>query len=321
MTPLPSRLFDFQVNGFAQVDFQDPTITAADLITAARALRAHGLAGMFLTLVTNTGERLCAQFQRLESFRRSEPLLDDLIWGYHLEGPWLRPEVGYCGAHPREKMCAPSLALFDRLQAAAGGNIRLVTLAPEWPGSDLFIGELVRQGVHIALGHTNANDAEIDRAIAAGARFATHLGNGVPRILPRHDNVIQRLLARDELYACLIPDGIHLPPFVLKNLYRAKPAGRVLFTTDAISAAGAPPGTYSCNGMRVTVGPDLIVRDPGPSGGFAGSALTPDRGVALTAHFLDLSPAAARTLWSAAPISAFGLFERAGSVVPSSTGP
>ncbi len=70
----------------------------------------------------------------------------------------------------------------------------------------------------------------------------------------RHDNVIQRLLARDELIACFIPDGIHLPPFVLKNFYRAKPKGKVFFTTDCMAAAGAPPGAYHIGPHQVEVG-------------------------------------------------------------------
>src|SRR5690606_1232946 len=105
-------------------------------------------------------------------------------------------------------MNAPSQAEFQRLQEAAGGRIRLVTLAPEWPGSAEFIGAITSLEVHVSLGHTNANDAQIDAAIGAGARFCTHLGNGVPLTLHRHDNVVQRLLARDELTACFIPDGI-----------------------------------------------------------------------------------------------------------------
>lgn len=77
------------------------------------------------------------------------------------------------------------------------------------------------------------------------ASFNVCVPGGPQLHLHRHDNVIQRLLSRDELIACLIPDGLHLPPFVLKNYYRAKPKGRVFFTTDCVTAAGAPPGRYT----------------------------------------------------------------------------
>lgn len=300
-----SGLFDFQVNGFAGIDFQQDSLTLPQLAHAVDALVRNGVAGIFLTLITAPEAAQCAQFRRIEEFRRKDPTLARVIKGYHLEGPWLRAEVGYCGAHPPDVMCPPTRAAFERLQEAAGGNIRLVTLAPELPGSIDFIASVTADGVHVSLGHCNPSAAEIDAAVRAGARFCTHLGNGAPGTLPRHDNIIQRLLARDDLTACFIPDGIHLPPFVLQNFYRAKPAGRVLFTTDAIAAAGAPPGRYHLSGLEVTVGDDGIVR--GPNGGFAGSSLTPQRGVELTSQYLGLDPVEARRLWSTAAAQAFGV--------------
>ena len=299
-------LFDFQVNGFGGVDFQQDGLTAEELRRAAAALRRHETAAIFLTLTTATVDRLCRRFEGVERARSGDPELARMIVGYHLEGPWLSPEPGFRGAHPPGPMHAPSAAEFARLQEAAGGRIRLVTLAPEWPGSDECIAGLCAQGVHVSLGHTDASEAQIDAAIAAGARFATHVGNGVPLTLPRHDNVIQRLLARDELTACFIPDGIHLPPLVLRNFFRAKPAGKALFTTDAMAGAGAPPGTYTIGELTIAIGPDGIARQPG-GGGFAGSTLTPDEGVRRTAAYLGLDPVAARALWSTAAARAFGV--------------
>jgi N-acetylglucosamine-6-phosphate deacetylase len=242
----------------------------------------------------------------MERARTEDAAVARMIEGYHLEGPWLSPRPGYHGAHPPGPMRAPSLPEFERLQGAAGGRIRLVTLAPEWPGSPEFIAGLVGRRVHVSLGHSDASEREIDAAIAAGARFATHLGNGTPTMLHRHDNIIQRLLARDELIACLIPDGIHLPPFALRNFFRAKGPGRVLFTTDAMAGAGAGPGTYTIGELEIAVGADGIARQPGGEG-FAGSTLAPDEGVRRTADFLGLEPAEARRLWSDAPAAAFGI--------------
>lgn len=303
----PARgLFDFQVNGFAGVDFQQETLTAAQLRQAVEALGREGTSQIFVTLITDAEARLQRQFAHLSRLRAADPAVAAVVAGYHLEGPWLSPKPGYCGAHPPEFMGPPSIAAFDRLQDAAEGLIRLVTLAPEWPGSAEVIAYMTKGGVRVSLGHTAANDREIDEAIAAGARFCTHLGNGVPLELPRHDNVVQRLLARDELTACFIPDGVHLPPFVLRNLVRAKPAGRVLFTTDAMAAAGASPvaGVYSLGGRgRIQVGADGIAR--GAAGGFAGSTLTPREGVKRTAEMLGLDLAEARRLWTTAPRQAF----------------
>lgn len=300
------RLFDFQINGFAGVDFQRDDLDSTRLHRAVTALREHGAAKIFVALITDEVDRLCRRFARLEALRAHDPLARDVIAGYHLEGPWLSPEAGYRGAHPAGPMHAPTVAEFDRLQDAANGQIRLVTLAPEWPDSPAFIRNVTRREVHVSLGHTNATDAQIDAAIAAGARFATHVGNGTPALLHRHDNITQRLLARDELIACFIPDGIHLPPFVLRNFFRAKPAARVLFTTDAMAGAGAAPGRYTLGAMEIEVGFDGVARQPNGSG-FAGSTLTPADGVRRVAEYLGLQTSDAQRLWSETSAAAFGV--------------
>ena len=299
-------LFDFQVNGFGGVDFQRDNLTSTEFAHAVAALRQHGTSGIFATLITDEIDALCRRFAALEKLCATVPSAGAAILGYHLEGPWLSPTPGYRGAHPAGPMRAPTLADYERLQAAAHGRLRLITLAPEWPGSAEFIAAVTQQGVHVSLGHTNASEAEIDAAIRAGARFCTHLGNGCPLELPRHDNIVQRLLARDELTACFIPDGIHLPKGVLKNFVRAKPNGRVLFTTDAMAGAGAPPGRYTIGPHLITVGADGVARQPGEKN-FAGSTLTPDVGVRHIADWLNLTPEAAHHLWSTASAAAFGI--------------
>lgn len=304
---LPSaRWFDFQVNGFGGIDFQSDTLTLAEVERAAAVLRRHGVAAIFATFITENVDSLCRRLEAFESFCDQSASVRSLIAGYHVEGPWLNPEPGYRGAHPADAMHAPSLAEYERLQSAARGRVKLITLAPEWPGSPECIAAITKAGVHVSLGHTNASEAQIDDAIRAGARFCTHLGNGAPLQMHRHDNIVQRLLARDELIACFIPDGVHLPPFVLKNFVRAKPAGRVLFTTDAMSGAGAGPGRYRIGRLEIEVGADGVARQPGGQG-FAGSTLTPDAGVQRCIAYLGLPAAESERLWSSAAAAAFGV--------------
>lgn len=283
--------FDLQVNGFAGVDFQQPDLSTRQLAQAVAALHAHGTDRILLTLITDSIGRLCTKLARIEGILRRHPALARTIVGYHLEGPYLLPARGYSGAHEPKWMHAPDLAEFDQLWVAAGGRIRLMTLAPEWPGSPAFIRQLVARGVRVAIGHSNASADQIDAAVAAGLSLCTHLGNGVPLQMDRHDNIVQRLLARDELYAAFIPDGIHLPPHVLRNFVRAKPPNKVLFTTDAMAAAGAGPGRYRIAHLVTEVGADGIVRQPGETRYFAGSSLTMDKAAANVA---------AMTGWSAA---------------------
>lgn len=306
MVARPS-LFDLQVNGFARVDFQDPALTARDLRRACLALRRRRTYRILLTLVTDDIGFLERQFARIEAIRASDPIVQETVSGYHLEGPYLSPEDGYCGAHPSRFMKRPDGREFRRLQRAAGGHIRLVTLAPEWPSSERFIAELVGDGVLVSLGHTNASNRDIDRAIRAGARLCTHLGNACPALLHRHDNVIQRLLARDELTACFIPDGFHLPWFTLRNFLRSKPPDRIVLTTDCVPAAGAPPGPFLRRGRRLICERNGRVRLPGTDHHLAGSSLTLDRGVANASRHAGVPYSVAWGWASQRPAELFGV--------------
>lgn len=299
-----SGLFDLQVNGFAGVDFQRPVSPEA-LHQACVALRACGMRRILATLVTDSLEALESKFRTLEACRRQDSFIRECIVGFHLEGPFLSAEPGYRGAHDPQWMRDPDWEVFAPLQEAAGGQIRLVTLAPERAGAVPFIRRAVQSGVRISLGHAAASEDAISAAIAAGTTLCTHLGNGCPATLHRHDNIIQRLLAHDELTACFIPDGIHLPPIVLRNLIRAKPPEKVILTTDAMAAAGAAPGRYTLGALELEVGADAVVRLPGSSH-FAGSALRLDQGVANAARWLDISPEAAAVYASRIPAVLLG---------------
>lgn len=281
------NLFDFQVNGFGGIDFQSSSLSMEEMQHAVEKLQAHHMTSVFLTLITDRVDSMCRKLERMEWMRGNDESIANTISGYHLEGPWLSNEPGYHGAHPAELTCKPTLQDYLSLRDAAGGHLKLITLAPEVEGCDSIIETACADGIRISLGHTNASENAIDHAIQAGATLATHVGNAVPAQMHRHDNVVQRLLARDELICCLIPDGIHLPPFVLQNFFRAKPDGKVFFTTDCMAAAGSPPGRYTIGPHELEVGEDGVVRLPGDTR-FAGSSLTLDRGVDNIIHWLGL---------------------------------
>lgn len=297
-------LFDLQVNGFAGVDFQGaPTLEAVR--SACERLRTCGVTRILATFITDSADSLARRFARFAAYRAEDSVVAETIVGFHLEGPYISSLDGYRGAHSSLWVRDPDWDEFQRFQEAAAGEIRLVTLAPERAGAVPFIAAAVASGVRIALGHTNASDAQISGAIDAGATLCTHLGNGCPSEMHRHDNIIQRLLSRDELIACLIPDGIHIPPRVLRNLFRAKPEGRVVLVSDAMAAAAAGPGRYSLGSLEMEVAEDEVVRLPG-SPFFAGSALRLDEGVQRAAKWLGITQEAARSLASTAPAVALG---------------
>ncbi|MGB4726835.1 MAG: hypothetical protein WBH86_05490, partial [Thermogutta sp.] len=148
------------------------------------------------------------------------------------------------GAHPREHVRPPDWEEFCRLQEAATGLIRLVTLSPEYETSLPFIEKASKEGITVAIGHTAASPEQIRSAVAAGARLSTHLGNGCHLTLPRHPNYLWEQLAADDLYASFIADGFHLPAAFLKVALRAK-RDRAVLVSDLSAMAGLPPGRYS----------------------------------------------------------------------------
>src|SRR5262249_27448287 len=120
----------------------------------------------------------------------------------------------------------------------------------------------------------------------AGATGFTHLANGCPRELDRHDNIIWRVLETSGLIVSLIPDQIHVSSALFRLIHRLVDANSIYYTTDAMAAAGSSPGRYSLGRVGVEVGADGIVRQPGKTN-FAGSSLRPIDGVFRAAQMLN----------------------------------
>jgi N-acetylglucosamine-6-phosphate deacetylase len=267
-----------QVNGFGGVDFNAETLDAEVHDHALEAMLATGVTSCLPTIITASADDLAARFQALDRAVLASRLGPVMVPGYHLEGPFLNPGEGYHGCHPARVMIAPDVDLVQSLERRLKLPILLITIAPELPGSEAFVRTMTAAGKVVAIGHSAADAAAIARTAAAGAQLSTHLGNGLPRILPKLDNAIFAQLAEDRLYASFIADGIHLPRAALKVMLRAKGMERSILVTDAVSAAAAEPGLYPFAGMTVEFTKDGSVRVPG-SPSLAGSGLTLDQAV------------------------------------------
>jgi N-acetylglucosamine-6-phosphate deacetylase len=265
-------LFDLQVNGFAGVDFNRPGVAAAELDHAAEAMRRTGVTRFLPTLITASLESFSACARTLARWKHPASV------GIHAEGPYISPTEAR-GAHPPAHIIPASVDDFRRRQEAAEGRIVLVTVAPEVLGGLELIEHLVDEGVKVAIGHSNADPAQVRDAVRAGATLSTHLGNGCAPGLPRHPNLIWEQLAADELTACFIVDGHHLPAATLKSMVRAKTPARTVLVTDATAGAAAPPGRYGIGELQIERGVDGRVVLPGTPK-LAGSALTLDAAVA-----------------------------------------
>lgn len=271
-------LVDLQVNGFAGVDFNSGTITAAELDRALEAMLATGVTICLPTIITAHPQELEERFRALDRAVSESRLGPLMCPGYHLEGPFLNPSAGYAGCHPPEAMTAATAELVAHLETLLSRPILMVTLAPEVEGGVALAGKLAGMGKVVAIGHSAADFETVAAAADAGATLSTHLGNGLPQQLHKLVNPLFAQLAEDRLMAGFIADGIHIHPKALKSLIRAKGFERSILVTDAVVAAGAQPGRYNFAGMPVDLAADGSVRQPGGAS-LAGSALKLDDAV------------------------------------------
>jgi N-acetylglucosamine-6-phosphate deacetylase len=301
---------DLQCNGFEGVDFNRRETEPIVIAEAIHSMWEHGVTEVLPTFITAAPDALEEFIFDMVQALASDPEANRTVPGFHLEGPFISPVDGARGAHPLPHTRKVSTKLWERLQSIAQGKIKLVTLAPEVRGALPFIMQLRVEKVLPAIGHTMADAKLIAAAAEAGAMMSTHLGNGCPQMMHRHANAIFAQLGEDRLWASFIADGIHLPPEVLRALWRAKGRERSVLVTDAMAAASAPPGRYSIGELEVQVGEDRIVRQPGTQN-LAGSALTMERAVANLTRMAGVSLAEA---WNAASVGPWELLRQAGAV-------
>jgi N-acetylglucosamine-6-phosphate deacetylase len=283
---------DLQVNGFAGVDYNDPASSHDAIAQSIRKMFTTGVTRFFATVITGSEERITGAIKNLvaakQKFNSAQMPEGEALAGLHIEGPHLSPEDGPRGAHPLEHIRPPSIAEFNRWQEVADGQIRLITISPEWPETASYIGAIVRQGVVASIGHTKANSEQIKAAVDAGATMSTHLGNAAHATLHKTQNYIWDQLADERLAASFIVDGIHIPRVFIHSAMRAKGFDRSVLVTDAVMPAMCEPGPYKLGQVEVELKPNgsVVLR-----GGdrLAGSAVRMNWAVANAVKFGSLS--------------------------------
>ena len=271
---------------------------------AAAFHRAHGTTTLLASLVSAPVDALAGALDRLR------PLVDEgVLAGLHLEGPFLN--AARRGAHDARHLRAPAAPLLDELLAAAGGALRMVTLAPELDGGLEAVARVADAGVIAAVGHTDADYPTTRAAVGAGARVATHLGNGMRGLHHREPGPVPALLEDDRVVVELIADGVHLHPVIVRAVTALAGPERVALVTDAIAAAGAPDGRYELGGLDLVVAGGVARLAEG--GSLAGSTLTLDAAV-RTAVAAGVSVPDALRAATSTPARALGLHPRVGTL-------
>jgi N-acetylglucosamine-6-phosphate deacetylase len=295
--------FDIHVHGAVRRDVMEGTSDALGAIAAY--LLTQGITHFLPTTVTASVD---ATLHALEGTARyieaaqKAPATDQAIpLGIHLEGPFLSQIKR--GVHPPAQLLEANVELFDRMQQAAQGHIRLMTIAPEIPGALDLIRHASQQGVRISLGHTNATAAETLASIDAGATSATHTFNAMRALDHREPGVLGTVLDDERLYAELICDGIHVAPPLVRLWYRMKGNDRSILVSDGMSATGMPDGTYQLGAISVEV-VDGCCR---ANGVLAGSVLSLNRAIANMQSFTGAPLCDAARLASINPARMLGL--------------
>jgi N-acetylglucosamine-6-phosphate deacetylase len=268
-------LIDLQVNGYYGVEFQ---IAEAESWARVMArLPETGTTACLPTMITAPVSSLAEALRTAATFVPDLPAGGTRVLGVHTEGPFIAPARR--GAHNEKWITDPTPGAIAELTEAGRGLLRLVTIAPELPGALEAIEQLTAAGVSASVGHSDATAAQVAAAAGRGARMVTHLFNAQRPLGHREPGVVGQALTDERLTSGLIVDLHHVAQAVCGLAFKAAP-GRITLVTDAVAAAGMPPGEYLLGGELIT----LPAGDGAPpvrgDGTLAGSALRMDRAVA-----------------------------------------
>lgn len=173
------------------------------------------------------------------------------VAGAHLEGPFL--SMAKKGAQNGAFLHDPDIDMLRRLQKAAEGSVKLVTVAPEQPGAIEFIRAAAQDGITVSVGHTAADYKTAKAAYDAGAKHTTHLYNGMPSLHHREPSVIGAASDSPNAKVEIICDGIHVHESVVRLTFRLFGKERVVLISDSLRATGMPDGIYPFGGQEIEV--------------------------------------------------------------------
>lgn len=241
-------LTDLHFHGCVGEDFSDATPDGLQKMAdyeLSRGVTQICPAGM--TLGEDQLTRIC---ENAAAHRAKNPGGAELV-GLHLEGPFLCKAKK--GAQNEAFLHDPDPAMLHRLQQAAQGMVKLVTLAAEQPGALEFIRSAQEDGITVSLGHTTADYDTACAAYEAGARQATHLFNAMPPFTHRAPGVVGAAFDHPQVKVELISDGVHIHPSVVRAVFQLFGAGRVILISDSLRATGMPDGRYPFGGQEIEV--------------------------------------------------------------------
>lgn len=294
-------LIDVHMHGSGGLELMDGTPEA--LGTMARYLAKHGTVGFLPSTVTAVEGKTKAAAELVANYVGGEGEAE--VLGVHLEGPYINEK--YKGAQYGPAIRQASIAELEELYNILGDKLRLITLAPEVPGSREAIGWLKERGITISIGHSDATYEQAVEGFRQGITHATHTYNGMRGLHHREPGVLGAILATPQIWAELIADLIHVHPGAIQVMVRSVGVNRIVLITDAVQATGLPEGEYVLGDQRIFV-KDGAARLP--EGNLAGSTLSMLQAVRNMIEEIGVSITDAFRMASFNPAQSIGLQDK-----------
>ena len=296
-------LVDIHSHGAVRHDFSDADVDGLKIILQYE--KSQGITSYCPTSMTLPKEELLKIFQTAKDVEQDETCAR--IVGINMEGPFLDPSKK--GAHVEGYIRKPDIEFFRECNEAAGGLIKLVTLAPNMEGSEEFIREL-HDEVVISIGHTAADYNCAAEAMKQGVIHVTHLYNAMNPMGHREPGVIGAAADNENCMVELIGDGIHIHPATVRNTFRLFGDSRVVLISDSMMACGMENGEYELGGQKVFMKDRKATLADGT---IAGSATCLYDCMKIAMSF-DIPEADAIFAATRNPAKSIGVYDRVGSI-------
>ena len=298
---------DQHIHGAGGSDAMDGTEQA--LSTIANAVASEGTTSFLATTMTQSKENINKAMKAVKDYMGENKPDGARILGIHLEGPFISTK--HIGAQPLEYVASPCISTFDEYNLNSGGNIKIVSLAPEVEGASELIEHLAKNNVVASAGHTDAGYQDMVKAIDSGLKNVTHTFNAQKPVHHREIGTAGSAMLLDSLNCEAICDTIHLSVPAIKLLVKNKPHDKFTLVTDSMRAKHLSDGISELGGQKV------IVKNGEASlenGALAGSILKMNDAIKNLVLKCDVKFTDAIDFATVNPAKNLGVFDKMGSI-------
>ncbi|MCH5586449.1 N-acetylglucosamine-6-phosphate deacetylase [Shimazuella sp. AN120528] len=299
-------LIDIHVHGNANFDVMDGKVES--LYGIAKSLSSYGVTSFLATTMTMPIDQIIQAIHAVMQYQQNPSPYARLI-GVHLEGPFISPKRK--GAQKEEDILHPTHEKLEQIQTLLQDKLKVVTIAPEIPHALETIKILSKNGIICSIGHSDATEKQVKKALDSGATHFTHLFNAMRELHHREPGVVGSALIHHDSSCDIIADMIHVHPSVVRLVFELKTREKLLLISDGMRAVGMGDGIFHLGGQKVNVHHCIARLD---DGSLAGSTLTLNKAVQNMANIVGTSLVDAVYMASTSPAKKLGIDHHKGSL-------